>query len=89
MFHDPEVFARLVNWLFTHRSIRTRVPKGARFKDGEKDLAGELDLINEDERAYLEDFFSFSGFALKIFDWTDYPGLPTGGASLGYRQVRE
>jgi len=80
---DAEIFARLTNWLFSHRQIRTVVPKGSRFKDGEKDLAYELDLLDGDDRAYLEDFFAFSGFSLKIFDWTEYPGIPKGGQIWG------
>lgn len=79
MFHDAELFGRLTGWLFSHRQIRTRIPKGEYFKEGEKELSLEIRQIEDDERAFLMDYFAFNGFKLIVFGWEEFKGIPEGG----------
>lgn len=79
MFQDAELFSRFTGWLFTHRQIRTRIPKGERFKDGEKELSIEIRQITDKERAFLMDYFAFNGFKLIVFGWDEFKGIPEGG----------
>ena len=79
MFTDAEVLARISDFLFTHRIVRTKVPKGSRARDGEKEVTAMLQDMDGGQRAFLEDYFFFRGFTLRVFDWTEYPGIPHGG----------
>jgi len=55
---DAERLAMIQNFLFANRMLRTAVPKGTQFKQGEKEVAQIFKHeITEVEHAYLNDFF--------------------------------
>ena len=77
---DAERLAMIQNFLFANRTLRTAVPKGTQFKQGEKEVAQIFKHeITEVEHAYLNDFFYYQGFKLRYFDGGEYPGIPYGG----------
>ena len=79
-FPDAILLGKLQGFFLTHRMVRTTVPKGKSFKEGEKDIAEFIrHEMTGSERGYLMDLFSSFGFTLKVFDGKEYPGIPIGG----------
>lgn len=79
-FSDAVFLGQIQSFLFAHRMLRTIVPKGKQFREGEKEIANYFRFdITGSEKAYLMDIFASFGFVLKIFDNLEYPGIPSGG----------
>lgn len=70
--------SKIVNFLLSHRVLRTHVPKGKSFAENEKTLADCLLVAPLTFSDDIHEYLAETGFALKKFESSMMHGMPTG-----------
>ncbi len=74
--------SKIVNFLLSHRKLRTHIPKGTKkgnqFEENEQELAETLLVAPYDFTNDIHEYLAETGFNLISVESSSMPGLPTG-----------